>query len=196
MTLRPDLALIAAHVPAGARVLDIGCGDGALLDALRRTKGVDGRGMELDPARVSAAVARGLAVIQGDAEADLADYPADAFDYAILSQTIQAMRAPAAVLREMARIAAHIIVSFPNFGHWKVRAALSVTGRMPVTRALPVSWHETANIHFCTVRDFEALAGELGFSVIRRQFLSRGRPIPPLLANLQAESAIFELSRR
>lgn len=196
MTLRADLALIADGIPAGARVLDVGCGDGALLAALRDAKGVDGRGMELDPARVSLAVARGLAVIQGDAEGDLEDFAEGAFDYAILSQTIQAMRRPGHVLSQLARLSAHVVVSFPNFGHWRVRRALLLGGRMPVTRSLPARWHDTPNIHLCTVADFEALAGELGLAVTRRRFLANGGTIGPFAANVRAESAIYELARR
>jgi len=196
MTLRPDLALIAESIPAGARVLDVGCGDGALLAALRDGKGVDGRGMELDPARVSLAVARGLAVIQGDAEADLDDFPEGAFDYAILSQTIQAMQRPGRVLGQLARLSAHVVVSFPNFGHWRVRRALLLGGRMPVTRSLPARWHDTPNIHLCTVRDFEALAADLGLAVTRRRFLANGGTVGAFAANLLAESAIYELARR
>ncbi len=195
MTLRPDLAVIAAAVPAGARVLDIGCGDGALLAALRDGKGVEGRGVELDPAKVAAAVARGLAVIQGDADTDLADYPDDAFDMAILSDAIQAMRSPATVLRELLRVARRGVVGLPNFGHWRVRAGLVFGGRMPMTRALPTSWHETANIHLCTIDDFRALVADLGFRIEQATFLSRSGRRGGLGANLLAETAVFVLAR-
>ena len=147
MSLRPDLAVIAGLIAPDTRVLDVGCGDGALLAALRADKRVDGRGIELSAANVAAAVARGLSVVQGDAGADLADYPADAFDVAILSNTLQAMAAPAEVLAELLRIARAAVVSFPNFGHWQVRLSLLLRGRMPMTTALPVAWCATPNIH-------------------------------------------------
>ncbi len=193
--LRPDLAAIADAVPQGARVLDIGCGDGALLAWLRDTKAVDARGIDVSAANVAGAVARGLSVMQGDADADLADYPDDAFDMAILSDTLQAMRAPAPVLRELLRIARRAVVSFPNFGHWRVRASLAVGGRMPVTKTLPVSWHETPNIHFCTIDDFRALVAELGIAIESAAFLSRGTRRPSAGANLFAEQAVFVLRR-
>jgi methionine biosynthesis protein MetW len=195
VTLRPDLAAIADAVPAGARVLDIGCGDGALLAHLRDTKGVDARGIDVSAANVAAAVARGLSVVQGDADADLADYPGGAFDMVILSDTLQAMRAPATVLAELVRIGRRAVVSFPNFGHWRVRGSLALGGRMPVTKSLPVSWHETPNIHFCTVDDFRALAADLGMRVESAAFLSGGSRRNAVLANLLAEQAVFVLAR-
>ena len=195
MSLRPDLRIIAEAVPPGARVLDVGCGDGALMAALRDGKGVDARGIELSREGVSAAVARGLSVVQGDADTDLADYPTDAFDYAILSQTLQATRAPHRVLDELLRIGRHAIVSFPNFAYWRVRLSLMFGGRMPMTRALPVSWYETENIHFCTIDDFRALIGAKGLTVERERFLTHGRPRSATLANLLAEQAIFVLRR-
>ena len=195
MTLRADLRVIAEAVPAGARVLDVGCGDGALMAALRDGKGVDARGIELSREGVSAAVARGLSVVQGDADTDLADYPTDAFDYAILSQTLQTTHAPHHVLDELLRIGRHAIVSFPNFAYWRVRLSLMFGGRMPVTRALPVSWYETENIHFCTIDDFRALIADKRLTVERQRFLTHGRPRSATLANLLAEQAIFVLRR-
>jgi methionine biosynthesis protein MetW len=192
--LRPDLAAVAAAVPAGARVLDIGCGDGQLLAWLRDTKGVEGRGIELDASDVAAAVGRGLAVVQGDADTDLADYPDAAFDVVILSNTLQAMQRPADVLAQLARIGRSAIVSFPNFGHWRVRLGLALSGRMPVTRSLPVSWHETPNIHFCTIADFEALARDMRLTVQQRSGLAAGRPVS-LWPNLLADTGVFVLSR-
>jgi methionine biosynthesis protein MetW len=192
--LRPDLAAVAAAVPDGARVLDIGCGDGQLLAWLRDTKGVEGRGIELDARDVAAAVARGLAVVQGDADTDLADYPDAAFDVVILSNTLQAMHRPADVLRQLVRIGRSAVVSFPNFGHWRVRLGLAFGGRMPVTRSLPVSWHETPNIHFCTIADFEALAAHMGLTVARRAALHSGRPVA-LWPNLLADTGVFVLAR-
>lgn len=195
MNLRPDLRVIAEAVPPGARVLDVGCGDGALMAALRDGKRVDARGIELSREGVSAAVARGLSVVQGDADTDLADYPTDAFDYAILSQTLQATRAPQQVLDELLRIGRHAIVSFPNFAYWRVRLSLMFGGRMPMTRALPVSWYETENIHFCTIDDFRALIETKRLTVERERFLTHGRPRSARLANLLAEQAIFVLRR-
>jgi methionine biosynthesis protein MetW len=195
MSLRPDLAAVADAVPAGARVLDIGCGDGALLAYLRDSKGVDARGIDVSSANVATAVARGLSVVQGDADADLGDYPDGAFDMVILSDALQAMRSPATVLGELVRIGQRAIVSFPNFGHWRVRASLALGGRMPVTKSLPVSWHETPNIHFCTVDDFRALASELGLRVESAAFLSGGIRRGEGLANLLAEQAIFVLAK-
>lgn len=192
--LRPDLAAVAAAVPEGARVLDIGCGDGSLLAWLRDTKGVEGRGIELDAGDVAAAVGRGLAVVQGDADTDLADYPDDAFDVVILSNTLQAMQRPAAVLTQLLRIGRSAVVSFPNFGHWRVRLSLALGGRMPVTRSLPVSWHETPNIHFCTIADFEALAEQMRLTVQSRTALASGQPVT-LWPNLLADTGVFVLSR-
>ena len=192
--LRPDLAAVAAAVPAGARVLDIGCGDGQLLAWLRDTKGVEGRGIELDASDVAAAVGRGLAVVQGDADIDLADYPDAAFDVVILSNTLQAMQRPADVLAQLVRIGRSAIVSFPNFGHWRVRLGLALSGRMPVTRSLPVSWFETPNIHFCTIADFEALASEMGLTVERRAGLASGRQVA-IWPNLLADTGVFVLRR-
>lgn len=192
--LRADLAAVAAAVPEGARVLDIGCGNGQLLAWLRDTKGVEGRGIELDPDDVAAAVGRGLAVVQGDADTDLADYPDAAFDVVILSNTLQAMQRPMAVLNELVRIGRCAVVSFPNFGHWRVRASLALSGRMPVTRSLPVSWHETPNIHFCTISDFEALARDMGLTVQGRTALNDGRPVA-LWPNLLGDTGVFVLRR-
>src|ERR671911_2995898 len=158
---RVDLLVVAQMIEPGARVLDVGCGDGELLRLLAETRGVDGRGIELSREGVNQCVAKGLAVIQGDADTDLADYPNDAFDYVILSQTLQATRQPRAVLEHMLRIGRRAIVSFPNFGHWRVRVDLALKGRMPVTDNLPAAWYETPNIHFCTIKDFRDLCNEI-----------------------------------
>lgn len=196
MPLRPDLAIIANNVASGARVLDIGCGDGALMAELRDRKGADARGLEIDAANVSLAVGRGLSVIQGDADTDLAHYPDDAFDYAILSQTLQTARAPDRVLEELLRIGRRAFVSFPNFAYWRVRWALMWGGRMPVTAALPVSWYETENIHQLTIDDFRAFVAERGITVENAWFLSgNARRISPAAANLRAEHAVFLLRR-
>lgn len=194
MTLRPDLRVIADHVAPGSRVLDIGCGDGALMAALRDGKGVDARGLELDPANVAAAVARGLSVVQGDADMDLADYPSGGFDYAVLSQTLPATRAPDQVLDHLLRIGRRAFVSFPNFAHWRVRLSLLWGGRMPVTRLLPERWYDTPNIHHLTVDDFRAYLKDRGVTVERAWFLHGDRRTGSLAANLLAEHAVFLLS--
>lgn len=194
MALRPDLAIIADAVPSSARVLDVGCGDGELMEALR-AKGVDARGLEIDPANVTAAIARGQSVVQGDANRDLADYPDDAFDYAILSQTLQTTERPDRVVDELLRIAPRAFVSFPNFAHWRVRLALLWNGRMPVTRLLPVAWYETPNIHHVTVSDFRDLVRAKGIRVERVWHLSGDRPTSDAAASWRAEHAIFLISR-
>ena len=195
MILRPDLAIIAANVAAGTRVLDVGCGDGALMAALRSERQVDARGLELDPANVAAAVARGLSVIQGDADSDLADYPADAFDYAILSQTLQTTMRPDQVLDQLLRIGRKAFVSFPNFAHWRVRLSLLWGGRMPVTRLLPLAWYETPNIHHVTIDDFRAYVRERDLTVEGAWFLSGDRLTSAAAANFRAEHAVFLLRR-
>lgn len=194
MSLRPDLAVIADHVTPGARVLDIGCGDGALMAALRDRAGVDARGLEIDAGNVAAAVARGLSVVQGDADIDLAGYPDDSFDYAILSQTLQTARAPDKVLDELLRIGRRAFVSFPNFAHWRVRLSLLWGGRMPVTPLLPERWYDTPNIHHVTIDDFRAFVAARGIAVERAWFLSRGKQTTSAAANVLAEHAVFLLS--
>jgi methionine biosynthesis protein MetW len=198
--LREDFREILKLVRPGARVLDIGCGEGALLELLALEKHVDGRGLEISQANVAAALARGLAVVQGDADRELPDYPDNAFDYAILSQTLQTVRDPRAVLIELLRIADHAIVSFPNFGHWRVRWNLLTRGRMPATRALPSAWWETPNIHLCTLLDFTDLVDTLGFRIEAASALIKGKPARAMtpgraMENWRAETAIFLLSR-
>ncbi len=194
--LRPDLQIVADWVRPGTRVLDVGCGDGELLAYLGRHKSVDGRGMELSQEGVNACAANGLSVIQGDADRDLHDYPSGAFDCVILSQTIQATRDPAQVLRELARIGRRAIVSFPNFGYWRVRLKLLVCGEMPVTSTLSYQWYDTPNIHLCTVRDFKALGCQLDLSVKDAVFLRRGQRYRGWMPNALSEEAIFILGRR
>ena len=195
MSLRPDLAVIADHVAAGARVLDIGCGDGALMAALRDGHGVDARGLEIDAGNVSLAVARGLPVVQGDADTDLPGYPDQSFDYAILSQTLQTCRAPDRVLDELLRIGRRAFVSFPNFAHWRVRLSLLMGGRMPVTSLLPEEWYDTPNIHHVTIDDFRTFLAQRSVAVEGAWFLSRGGVRPAAGANLLAEHAVFLLRR-
>jgi methionine biosynthesis protein MetW len=196
---RVDHLLIAEMVARGSRVLDVGCGDGALLQLLADTKNVDGRGIEIARERVNACVARGLSVIQGDADRDLADYPDDAFDHAILSLTIQATRQPKTVLQHLLRIGRRAIVSFPNFGHWQVRARLLLTGRMPVTENLPDAWYDSPNAHLCTIKDFADLCRAIDARVERAvAFNIRGQRLgtwlPLTLHNLMGEKAVFMLT--
>ncbi|HEY4469965.1 MAG TPA: methionine biosynthesis protein MetW [Stellaceae bacterium] len=197
--LRRDLRLIAEMIEPESRVLDIGCGDGALLAYLAREKGVDARGMELSQSGVNACVRHGLSVIQGDADHDLDAFPAGAFDVAVLSQTLQATRHPRHVVEELVRIGKRAIVSFPNFGFWRIRLGLLSRGRMPVSELLNNSWYDTPNIHLCTIRDFVVLCDELGTKIERSITLDRhGRPfsLDPRggLANLLAEQGVFVLS--
>ncbi len=191
--LRPDLALIARHVAPGSRVLDVGCGDGALMAALREQAGADVRGLELEPANVAAAVARGLAVVQGDADTDLGYYPDASFDYAILSQTLQTTRRPDKVVEELLRIGRQAFVSFPNFAHWRGRLSLLFGGRMPVTKLLPDRWYDTPNIHHVTIDDFRAMVRERGWAIDGQWFLNDGRETGSANANLFAEHAVFLL---
>ncbi|MGL5447298.1 MAG: methionine biosynthesis protein MetW, partial [Rhabdaerophilum sp.] len=184
-----------------ARVLDVGCGDGDLLAYLAQSKGVDARGIEISREGVAACVSKGLAVIQGDADTDLFEYPDDCFDYVILSQTLQATRRPRVVVEQMLRIAKNVIVSFPNFGHWRIRTSLLFKGRMPVNENLPDSWYDTPNIHFCTIRDFVALADEVQAKIVRAEALdSAGKPVrvamPWWFWNLMGEQGIFWLARK
>lgn len=196
--LRPDLAAIAEMIPAGARVLDVGCGEGELLEHLRDVKGVDGRGIELSQQNVNACVARGLPVMQGDADTDLHEYPTGAFDVAILSQTIQATFAPKDVLGHLMRIGRRTVISLPNFGHWKVRLSLVTNGRMPRTQALGHEWYDTPNIHLCTIADFVSLAKSTGAVIERSLALDGNGRSQPMRAdawgpNLFADGAIFLL---
>jgi methionine biosynthesis protein MetW len=191
---------IVSLVRPGARVLDIGCGEGALLELLTEEKQVDGRGLEISPLGVQACLSRGLAVVQGDADRDLADFPTRAFDYAILSSTLQQVREPKTVLSELLRIAERAIVSLPNFGHWRVRLSLLARGRMPVTASLAEPWWSTDNIHLCTLKDFTLLCEELDIRIEQAAALADGRParrIDPssALENWRAEQAIYLLSR-
>ena len=192
-TLRADLGIIAHHVARGSRVLDVGCGDGALMAALRDERAVDARGLEIDPGNVAAAVGRGLSVIQGDADVDLQGYPDASFDYAILSQTLQTARAPDLVLDHLLRIGRRAFVSFPNFAHWRVRLSLLWGGRMPVTRQLPESWYDNPNIHHVTIDDFRAFLRQRGVIVEGAWFLSGDKQTTSAAANLLAEHAVFLL---
>jgi methionine biosynthesis protein MetW len=199
--LREDFREILRLVRPGSRVLDVGCGEGELLELLTREKGVDGQGLEISTEGVSACLARGLAVVQGDGDRDLDHFPTKAFDYAILSKTLQQMREPRHVLNELLRIADKAVVSLPNFGQWRVRWALLARGRMPETSALPDPWWSTPNIHLCTLHDFTALCDDLDLRIDACSALSEGKPARPIdptraIENWRAESALFLLSRK
>jgi methionine biosynthesis protein MetW len=198
--LRFDLKLIADMIEPGSRLLDVGCGDGALLGYLADEKNVDGRGIELSQEGVNACVAHGLSVIQGDADTDLSDYPPDAFDYVVLGRTLQATRNPRAVLENLVRIGRHAVISFVNFGHWHNRLSLLVRGRIPVPAGAGYHWYDAPDIHLCTLLDFIGLCDSLGLTVERALSLSsndRVRVIDRVgwVANLRGEQAIFLLSR-
>ena len=197
---RRDLEIIADMIDEGSRVLDVGCGNGALLDYLGRNKGVDGRGIELSQAGVNACVAHGLSVIQGDADTDLEHYPDDAFDFVVLTRTLQATRNPRDVVSHLVRIGRHVIVSFTNFGHWRVRIEMMFGGRMPVVGEDGASWYDTPNIHLCTIGDFSTLCDDLGLRVQRALSLSHSGSARELksagaAANIRGEEAIFVLTR-
>ena len=199
--LRPDLGLVASMIEPGTRLLDVGCGDGALLDYLVGQVSCDGRGMEISQAGVNACVARGLPVVQGDADRHLVDYPDDSFDYVILSQTLQAVNRPREVLRQMMRIADTAIVSFMNFGHWRARLSMMIRGRMPHTRIFSEPWFETGNIRPCTVRDFMDLVRIEGLMTGNCYGIAKEREVTVIRdgfegqANLFAEQAVFEVLR-
>jgi len=197
---RADHEIIINAVPQGARVLDVGCGDGVLLHRLKQERNAVVRGMELSQAGVNACVAKGLSVVQGDADLDLALYPDDSFDIVVLSRTIQATRKPEMVLKQMHRIGAKAVVSLPNFGFWQVRLSLFLRGRMPVTQGLPDSWHETENLHLCTLLDFDDLAKQSGFDLESVTRIAAGKASAPSRAtssmlNWLSEEAVFVLKR-
>ncbi len=187
---RSDYAIISGLIEPDSKVLDLGCGDGELLEWLAENKRVDARGIEINSVKVQRAIARGVSVYQGDIDEGLADYPDGAFDYVILSQTLQETRRPLQVLREMLRVGKRVIVAFPNFGHWSVRLAHLFSGRAPKTKLFPYEWYESPNIHFLTVQDFAELARKEGWTVERHIFLS-GHYLGTVLPNLMAEVAVF-----
>ena len=191
---RRDYAIISDIVEPNTRVLDVGCGDGELLEWLAEHKGVDARGVEIVGAKVQRAISRGVSVYQGDIEQGFADYPDQAFDYVILSQTLQETRQPLKVLNEMLRVGRRAIVAFPNFGHWSVRLAHLWTGRAPKTKLFPHDWYDSPNIHFLTVHDFEALAEKEHWTVERGIFLAGNRQVS-VMPNLLAETAVFLVHR-
>ena len=190
---RGDYAIIGQIVEPGAKVLDLGCGDGALLAWLKAEKKVQGRGVEISGEMVRRAIARGVSVFQSDIEEALADYPDQIFDYVILSQTLQETRAPVHVLREMLRVGRRGVVAFPNFGHWRVRLAHLWSGRAPRTKLFPYDWHDSPNIHFLTVTDFENLARAEGWKIERSFFLAGGGRVRRF-RNLMAEVAVYQIA--
>jgi methionine biosynthesis protein MetW len=191
---RRDYAIIGDIVEPGTKVLDLGCGGGELLQWLAENKGVEARGVEISGEKVRRAIARGVSAYQGDIDQGLADYPAKAFDYVILSQTLQETRHPRQVLAEMLRVGRRAIVAFPNFGHWRMRLSMLASGRAPRTPLFPYQWYDSPNIHFLTVHDFEDLVAVEGLEVERRYFLA-GRRKVSLLPNLMAEVAVFLVRR-
>ena len=199
--MRIDLQIIADQIPNNSRVLDVGCGDGTLLSYLTEKKNINGRGLELSTSKVNEALRNGLAVVQGDLESELSNYTKESFDYVILSQTLQATRNPKSVLETLLHIGNNIVISFPNFGHWKVRLSLLLKGKMPTTPTLPETWYDTENIHLCTILDFISLVDELDVSIKKGYALDRDGSIKTLkalgwAANLVGEQAIFFLEKK
>ncbi len=194
--LRPDLQAIAALLPPGAKVLDLGCGDGALLDYLVRQRQVRGRGIELSEAGVLACVRKGLSVRQGHLEEGLSDYPSGSFDYVVLSQTLPFLDDPAAILQEMLRVGHRAIVSFPNWGYWRCRLQLLLAGCMPQAPDLPQSWHEAPRWQAFSITDFARLTRALGLDIIHETYLAHGRQVHIIkVKNLLATTAVFVLQR-
>jgi methionine biosynthesis protein MetW len=191
---RRDFTIIGQIIEPRSKVLDLGCGEGELLAWLVENKSVIARGVEIESARVRKAISRGLSAYQGDINEGLADYPDEAFDYVILSQTLQETRDPRRILNEMMRVGRRAIVSFPNFGHWHVRLSMLVSGQAPKTRLFPYDWYDSPNIHFLTVRDFEDLAARQGFRIEHRYFVAGSRNIS-IMPNLLAEVAVYLVSR-
>jgi methionine biosynthesis protein MetW len=195
--IRFDLEIVASLIKEKSKVLDIGCGDGSLLQYLKANKQVEGRGLEIVQSDVSKALAKGISVMQGDAENDLVYYPDNSFDYAILSQTLQATKNPDEIMRQMLRIAKFAVISLPNFAHYKNRLYLGLFGKMPVSKTLPYQWYNTPNIHFCSIKDFEELCVKMNFTVQNRIYLTNKRKLDnnKIFANFFAEYGVFLITK-
>ena len=196
MMQRGDIDTIVSWVPEGGKVLDLGCGDGELLHRLQAEKRVEGLGVDIDPANIIAAVGKGLCVVQQDMEDGLQNFEGSRFDAVIIAYSLQVLERPHAVLERIVSIGSEAIVTFPNFGHWRSRLSLLLSGRMPKTKALPYSWFDTPNIHFCTVADFEALCKDLNIAVVERRMSSGVGLLAELWPNLFAKSASYRITRR
>ena len=196
MMQRGDIDTIVSWVPEGGKVLDLGCGDGELLHRLQAEKHVEGLGVDIDPANIIAAVTKGLCVVQQDMEDGLLNFEGSRFDAVIIAYSLQVLERPHAVLERIVNIGNEAIVTFPNFGHWRSRLSLLLSGRMPKTKALPYSWFDTPNIHFCTVADFEALCKDLNIVVVERRMSSHAGLLAQLWPNLFAKSASYRITRR
>ena len=172
---KKDFKIIADLIPAKSSVIDVGCNDGSLLEFLKEEKDIDGRGMEIDQQKVQLCLSKGISVIEGDADLDLYDYPDNLFDYSILTYTLQATKSPKNVLSELVRISSKAIISFPNFGHWKIATSLLLKRKMPISEKLSYSWHETPNLHFCTINDFIDLCDEVGIRIEKQANLKTNK---------------------
>lgn len=196
--MRPDLAIIADLVNPGARVLDLGCGEGDLLALLKRNKSVNGYGLEIDPDNITTCIHKGVNVIEQDLDAGLDNFADDSFDMVVMTETLQSVKAPVQMLKDMLRIGQECIVTFPNFGHWRCRTYLATRGRMPVSEHLPHSWYNTPNIHLCTFLDFEELCQAEGFNIIERFVVDAGHANRPLInrfPNFFGTFAFYRLGR-
>ena len=196
MMQRGDIDTIVSWVPEGGKVLDLGCGDGELLHRLQNEKRIEGLGVDIDPANIITAVSKGMCVVQQDMEDGLQNFAGSRFDAVIIAYSLQVLERPHAVLERIVNIGNEAIVTFPNFGHWRSRLSLLLSGRMPKTKALPYSWFDTPNIHFCTVADFEALCKDLNIVVVERRMSSRAGLLAQLWPNLFAKSASYRITRR